>query len=82
MSGVQDVKQSVFVSGQVRYFGWWFLMKVKPYPCFMKQIYEGVVSIVAKGYKSSYFGINQHLGTEYTGGVCAVDGRSFQTDTM
>jgi hypothetical protein len=33
-------------------------MQVKFYPGFTKQIREGVVSIVAKGYKSPYFGID------------------------
>ena len=57
-------------------------MQVKLYSGFMKQIHKGVVSIVAKGYKSFYSGINQHLGTEYAGGVGAVNGRTFQTDAM
>jgi len=57
-------------------------MQVKLYSGFLKQVHEGVVSIVAKGYKSLYFGIDQHFGTEYAGGVGAVNDRSFQTDTM
>ena len=82
MLGILNLKRSVLVSRQARYFGWWFLMQVKLYAGFMKQVRKGVISIVAKGYKSFYFGIDQHLSTEYTGHVCAVDGRTLQTDTM
>ena len=57
-------------------------MQVKFYPGFTKQIREGVVSIVAKGYKSLYFGIDQHLGAEYTWSMGAVDGRTLQAYAM
>ena len=57
-------------------------MQFKFYPGFTKQIREGVVSIVAKGYKSPYFGIDQHLGTEHTGCMGAVNGSTLQTDAM
>ncbi len=77
-----NYSKDAVVSRQVRYFGWWFLMQVKLYSGFMKQIHKGVVSIVAKSYKSSYFGIDQHLSTECAWGVGAVNGRTLQTDTM
>ena len=57
-------------------------MQVKLYSGFMKQIYKGVVSIVAKGYKSPYFGIDRHLGAEHTGCMGAVNGSKLQTDAM
>lgn len=41
-------------------------MKFELYSCFPEQVYKGVIRVAPEGYEASYFGIDQHLGTEHT----------------
>ena len=57
-------------------------MQFKLYSGFFEQVLERVVSIAAKGYEALYFGIHQHLGTEYAWWVGNIDCGAGKVDAV
>jgi hypothetical protein len=67
---------------QILYLGRWAFLDLKLYVSFTEQLHERIVIILAKADKALDTGIDQHLGTEYAGGMGTVNCAPFKTHTM
>jgi len=63
-------------------FGRWHRDIIHRYPRLSEEIPEGIISVFAKAHKAFDPGVDQHLGAEDAGSMGAVDGATFNADTV